>query len=130
FRRYVNEAFDRADPITIGTVFHMAAEHVQQQETSPPLAPSTPSPVWSATDLQISFSTIPHRHWLYGTYLIRGEVSVLAAPGGAGKTALATGIAVEVATGVQLLDEKIFAAHDLKVLFINGEDGGTEITRR
>jgi hypothetical protein len=86
--------------------------------------------LWSAAELQLSFSNIPHRRWLYGTYLIRGEITVLAAPGGAGKTALATGMAVELATGTELLGEKIYKAHDLKVLFINGEDGGTEIRRR
>ena len=86
-------------------------------------------PVWSAADLKVSFSNIPHRQWLYGTYLIRGEITVVAAPGGAGKTALATGMAVEIATGIELLGEKICGG-DLKVLFINAEDGGAEITRR
>ena len=84
---------------------------------------------WSAAELQVSFSNIPHRRWLYGTYLIRGEITVLAAPGGAGKTALATGMAAEIAAGIALLDEKIFGS-DLRVLFINGEDGRTEIRRR
>jgi RecA-family ATPase len=46
-----------------------------------------------------------------------------------GRTALATGIAVEIAAGVSLLGENIFGS-ELKVLFINGEDGGTEIRRR
>ena len=54
---------------------------------------------------------------------------MLAAPGGAGKTALATGIAVEIATGIEILGEKIFGS-GLKTLFINGEDGSTEIERR
>jgi hypothetical protein len=72
--------------------------------TQPVLQP----PFWSATQLKVSFSNIPHRHWLYGTYLIRGEITVLAAPGGVGKTALATGIAVEIATGIELLGEKIY----------------------
>ena len=92
--------------------------------------PALPPVTWSAAELNVSFSNIPHRRWLYGTYLIRGEITVLAAPGGAGKTALAIGMAVEIATGTELLGEKIHKAHDLKVLFINGEDGGTEIARR
>jgi AAA domain len=87
------------------------------------------APVWFAAELKVSFDNIPHRRWLYGTYLIRGEVTVLASPGGAGKTALATGMAVEIATGTQVLGEKIWGC-DLKVLFINAEDGGAEITRR
>jgi hypothetical protein len=130
FQRYMSEATNREEPITIYTVFRMAAEH-GWRGWSPPLAPAAPVPiVWSAADLQISFSNIPHRHWLYGTYLIRGEITVLAAPGGAGKTALATGIAVEIATGVELLGDKIWGGQDLKVLSINAEDSGTEIQRR
>jgi len=84
---------------------------------------------WPAADFKVSFSNIPHRQWLYGTYLIRGEITVLAAPGGAGKTALATGIAIEIATGITKLDEKIWGS-DWKVLYLNGEDSGAEITRR
>lgn len=87
-------------------------------------------PVWCAADLKTSFSHIPHRKWLYGTYLIRGEVTIEAAPGAAGKTAHATGLAVEIATGIELLDEKIFKAGDLTVLYINGEDTGIEMERR
>jgi hypothetical protein len=95
-----------------------------------PSLSALPSVTWSAADLKISFANIPHRRWLYGTYLIRGEITVLAAPGGAGKTALATGLAVEIATGTELLGEKIYKAQDLNVLFINGEDGVAEIKRR
>jgi hypothetical protein len=86
--------------------------------------------VWSPAELHVSLSKLPHRRWLYGTYLIRGEITVVAAPGGVGKTALATGMAVEIATGVELLDETIWGGQDLKVLFINAEDGLTEIERR
>ena len=103
---------------------------------SPQLQPTglvqsaTALPIWTPAPLRVSFSNIPHRKWLYGTYLIRGEITVVAAPGGAGKTALATGIAVEIATGIELLEEKIWGGPDLKVLFINAEDGGAEIARR
>jgi hypothetical protein len=86
--------------------------------------------VWCAADLNVSFANIPHRRWLYGTYLIRGEITVLAAPGGAGKTALATGIAVEIAAGVTKLGETLWKSADQKVLYINGEDSSTEIARR
>ena len=80
--------------------------------------------------LRVSFSNIPHRKWLYGTYLIRGEITVLAAPGGAGKTALANGIAIEVAAGREKLGEKIWKSKNQKVLYFNGEDSRTEIERR
>ena len=130
FQRYMDEALDREDPISIGTVFHMAAQH-RWQGWSPPLAPTgSETLVWHSAELQVSFSNIPHRRWLYGTYLIRGEITVLAAPGGAGKTALATGIAVEIAAGNSKLGETLWGSSDQKVLYINGEDSRTEITRR
>ena len=68
FQRYMDKALDWEDPIRIGTVFHMAAEHVRQG-WSPPI------------DLNVSFTNIPHRRWLYGTYLIRGEITVLGRAG-------------------------------------------------
>ena len=37
---------------------------------------------------------------------------------------------VELATGTEVLDERIYQASELKVLFINGEDGSVEIQRR
>jgi hypothetical protein len=126
--RYISEALDRENPITIATVFHMAVEHGWQRSSPPVSVPAT-APAWSPADLRVSFVNIPHRHWLYGTYLIRGEITVLAAPGGAGKTAFATGVAVEVATSTEILGERIFGG-DLQVLSINAEDGGDEIARR
>ena len=86
--------------------------------------------IWSPAQLKVSFSNIPHRKWLYGTYLIRGEITVLAAPGGAGKTALANGIAIEVAAGREKLGEKIWKSKNQKVLYFNAEDSRTEIERR
>jgi hypothetical protein len=128
FERYRSEAFAREKPITIGTVFHMAFEHGWQGATAQQQQPAS-SPIWSPVDLKVSFAQVPHRRWLYGTYLIRGEITVLAAPGGAGKTAFATGVAVEIASGTEILGERIYG-NDLRVLFINGEDGSAEIIRR
>jgi Bifunctional DNA primase/polymerase, N-terminal/AAA domain len=88
-----------------------------------------PSTAWNAAELRVSYTNVPHRPWLYGIYLMRGEVTVIAAPGGVGKTAWATGVAIELATGMELLEEKIWGAN-LKVLSINGEDGKAETTRR
>jgi len=85
---------------------------------------------WTAPQLKVSFVNIPHRRWLYGTYLIRGEITVLAAPGGAGKTALATGMAIEIASGKPKLREKVWRTDDQKVLYFSGEESNAEITRR
>ena len=130
FQRYMDKALDRQDPISIGTVFHMAAQHGWQGWSPPDRADRIRDIVWHSADLQVSFANIPHRRWLYGTYLIRGEMTVLAAPGGAGKTALATGMAVEIAAGNSKLGEILWRSNDQKVLYINGEDSSTEIARR
>jgi hypothetical protein len=113
--------------ITVGTLLHLAQQHGANFDRWKRQA----SPItWSAADLQVSFSNIPHRQWLYSTYLIRGEITVLAAPGGAGKTALANGIAIEIATGTEKLGEKVWRNDDQKVLYVNGEDSSTEMQRR
>ena len=112
-------------PLHLGApVSPPTADYQEPQPAAPTLA------AWNVSDLRVSISNIPHRHWLYGTYLVRGEITILAAPGGAGKTALATGMTVELATGTEVLDERIYQASELKVLFINGEDGSVEIQRR
>jgi hypothetical protein len=124
--------------ITVGTLLLLAQKNgadfdqwKRQAQPPPATATATTSgPVtWSPTELKVPFSKIGHRHWLYSTYLIRGELTVEGAPGGAGKTAHATGMAVEIATGKEVLGEKIYGA-DLKVLYINSEDSGVEMWRR
>jgi hypothetical protein len=66
---------------------------------------------------------------LYGVDLVRGEITVLASPGGLGKSSLAIGMAVSIVTGKEILDEKIRGSA-LKVLLINAEDSTDEIRRR
>ncbi len=119
--------------ITIGTLLFVAQQNganFDRWKCQLPTVSQVPPVTWSAADLQVSFGNIPHRKWLYGIDLIRGEVTFLAAPGGAGKTALAIGRAIEIATGIEILEEKIYQAHPLKVLYINAEDSGAEINRR
>ena len=71
---------------------------------------------------------IPPREWLYGTRLIRRFVSVLAAPGGVGKSALALGQAVAMATGRPFLGERVH--HSVPAWVINLEDPLEELHRR
>jgi hypothetical protein len=78
----------------------------------------------------ISFSNIPHRKWLYGFDLVRGELTVIGSPGGVGKSSLAIGKAICVATNRDLLGEKIRGGANLKALVINGEDDTDVILRR
>jgi hypothetical protein len=79
---------------------------------------------------RISFANIPHRKWLYGFDLVRGELTVIGSPGGAGKSSLAIGMAICAATNRELLGEKIRGGGNLKSLVINSEDSTEEIRRR
>jgi RecA-family ATPase len=50
-------------------------------------------------------------------------------PGGIGKTSLATGMAISLAVGNAVLEERIWD-HELTALYLNGEDSGVEMQRR
>lgn len=118
--------------ITVGTLLLLAQQNganFDQWKSQAPCVIAPPLITWPAAGLQVSFSNIPHRHWVYGTYLIRGEITYEAAPGGVGKTAHSIAMAVEIATGTEVLGEKIWG-NNLKVLYINAEDGRDEINRR
>jgi hypothetical protein len=84
---------------------------------------------WHTGQSGVSFANIPHRQLLYGFDLVRGELTVIGSPGGAGKSSLAIGMSICVATGRELLGEKIRGGN-LKALVINGEDSTVEIRRR
>lgn len=72
--------------------------------------------------------TIPPREWLLGTRLIRRFVSLLVAPGGVGKSALALASAASLATGRNLLDEHVH--HSVPAWVMNLEDPPDELHRR
>ncbi len=73
-------------------------------------------------------ATIAPRPWLYGTALVAGFVSVLVAPGGVGKSALAIAEALALATGRPLLGERVH--HATPVWLLNLEDPMDELNRR
>jgi len=73
-------------------------------------------------------AAIPPRQWLYGTALIRRFVSVLIAPGGVGKSALALGQALALATGRGFLAERVH--HSVPAWVLNLEDPLEETERR
>jgi hypothetical protein len=72
--------------------------------------------------------SIPPREWLYGTRLIRRFVSVLVSPGGVGKSALAMGMAVALASGRGILGERVH--HSVPAWVLNLEDPLDELNRR
>jgi hypothetical protein len=128
FERYIREAGNHETPITIATAFHMAREHGWQGRSAAS-APEPELPAWNPAELKVSFANIPHRPWIYGTDLLRGEITVIGSPGGVGKTALVTGMTAVIVTNTELLHERVWGS-DLKVLLISGEEGTPEINRR
>lgn len=71
---------------------------------------------------------LPPREWVYGHFLIKQFVSLVGAPGGAGKTAYAMLVALCVALGVDLLGEPV---HESGPVWIyNLEDPQDELLRR
>lgn len=90
------------------------------QQAAAPLA-ALPAPLPDA-------ASIPPRQWLYGNRYVRGFVSVLAAPGGAGKSALALAQAVALATGRPILGEAVH--HSVPAWVLDLEDPPDELNRR
>ena len=88
---------------------------------APPALSAVPAALPDAT-------RIPPREWLYGTRLVRRFVSVLAAPGGVGKSVLALGQAVSLASGRPLLGERVH--HSVPVWVFDLEDPLEEMHRR
>lgn len=71
---------------------------------------------------------IPPRQWLYGKKLSRKYTGFVASPGGVGKTAWVTTLALACASGRQLLHDK--PHHPMRVWMYNLEDDIDELRRR
>jgi len=83
------------------------------------------------TDFLYDFSriaTIPPRQWVHGTDALKGEVTMVAAPGGVGKSSTVLVMSLAMATGKSLLGRETYGTR--KVMLWSGEDGRTEIDRR
>lgn len=135
WERCVNEAGRCPTPITIATLFALAKQHgwkglVFGAVTSRGKSSAPPTSAQSlASGLNVSFSTLRHRRFVYGIDLYCGEITVLAAPGGTGKSSWAVGVAIELAANKAVLGEKIWVKKP-NVLYINGEDSKEENERR
>ena len=92
------------------------------------IAPDAPAPLAAEPALLPDPGAIPPREWLYGSRLIRRFVSVLAAPGGVGKSALALAQAVALASGRPILGERVH--HSVPAWVFNLEDPLDEMHRR
>ncbi len=73
-------------------------------------------------------SAIPMREWIYGRHYVRKFVSVTVAPGGVGKSSLATAEALAMASGQGILGDLPSGA--VRVWYWNGEDPMEELQRR
>jgi AAA domain/Primase C terminal 2 (PriCT-2)/Bifunctional DNA primase/polymerase, N-terminal len=71
----------------------------------------------------------PHRQWSISTKLINGEVTVLAAKGGWGKSAYSISMACSAASGRDFLEQKVWGGAK-RVVYINSEDDTDELQRR
>jgi AAA domain len=98
-------------------------------ETAPLLTPAAPEVVIRATEYDWRDpATIPLRPWVYGRQLLRGAISLVIAPGGSGKSALMTGMALALATGRDLLNVTVWSGKK-RVWLWNLEDSGDELAR-
>jgi hypothetical protein len=73
-------------------------------------------------------SAIPPRNWLWGRWLISGEITEIVAPGGVGKSTLTIGVALSLATGRAILGRKVWPG-PVPVWLLNLEDDATELAR-
>lgn len=71
---------------------------------------------------------IKPRPWLLGYWLMRGAVTLVAAPGGTGKTSLLTSMILSCATGLDLVGAK--PLKPLRVAFLGLEESRDEMQRR
>jgi hypothetical protein len=135
-------AWNSAKPgkITVGTLLYLGEragadlqalrdaflppEVVGVKNDAPP--PVWRSKTWSAEKLSVS---PPKRQYLHGSDFVRGAVTMLAAPGGKGKSTWLLTAAIACASGRPLLGSHIFGG-PLRALYINAEDSNEEIERR
>jgi hypothetical protein len=99
----------RANPLFVAPYDPVTEEARQETRQETPHDPETgevyEDPTFAATPLSdLDLDHIPPRRWLYGRELVRGYVSVLASPGGVGKTAYTMAVGVSVAINRSLLN--------------------------
>lgn len=71
---------------------------------------------------------IPPRPWVFGYWLMRGEITAAIAPGGLGKSSFMVATALCMASGREILGKKIWGPPK-RVWIINLEDSADELSR-
>lgn len=74
-------------------------------------------------------ASIPMRRWLFGYWLLRGEVTAIVAPGGIGKSTFTIGMSVSLASGIPFLNKPLHEGA-CKVWQWNLEDDRDELSRQ
>lgn len=87
------------------------------------------TPVIKASPVDLTqLQQIPPRRWAYGTKLVRGFISILAAPAGVGKSAWSATMALDLASGKKTLHDAPRGKQ--KVWLVNLEDPRDETLRK
>ena len=73
-------------------------------------------------------ASIPPRRWMFGRWLLRGEVTAIIAPGGVGKSTFVSGVALSLASGREFLGKTVWEG-PRAVWIWNLEDDKTELER-
>ena len=97
-------------------------EH-QVDETDEPPTPLAPAFIDS-----LDVAMLPRRRWMLGGTLLRGNVTVVVAPPGVGKSTLGIEQAVAVVTGREITGQTVH--EQSKVWIYNNEDDADELRRR
>jgi hypothetical protein len=88
-----------------------------------------PQPIEIEWEDGATAAMIPRRRWLVGSFAIRGHLTVLVAPPGAGKSTLGIALAVASATGRgEIVGETVHET--IKAWVWNNEDDRNELRRR
>lgn len=73
--------------------------------------------------------TIPRRRWLFGYWLLRGEITAVIAPGGLGKSTLTAAVSLSLASGIEFLSKDL-PEGACTVWLWNLEDDADELARQ
>lgn len=73
--------------------------------------------------------SLPPRKWLYGQWLLKGEITAIIAPGGTGKSTISTALALSLASGNSLLGKPLQRGPQSAWIY-NLEDSQDELDRQ
>lgn len=122
-------SFDACNPWTPALIAKKVERALADGATSPVPAPQPSGGPIAATPYPWPEpASIPRRQWLFGRWLLRGEVSVILSPGGLGKSTLSVAIAVSLACGRNLLG--LAPRERLGAWIYNLEDAPEELHRQ